>query len=130
MVNTINNNIKIEPTYVTFEQAKLLKEKDFDLLVNAYFSDNGREEHLQDKYKANYNCRVSVGLTHSKPEQWQVVEWLRVKHKIDVMIGRTLNKKHTYHYSIFTDDVYTSQEFETPQEAYSSAFDYILTNLI
>jgi hypothetical protein len=46
------------------------------------------------------------------------------------MIGRTLDKKHTYHYSIFTNKVKCSQEFKTPQEAYSAAFDYILKEMI
>ena len=137
--------MKIEPTYVTFEQAKLLKEKEFDLMVNAYFEDNGREELIQNKYQANYNCSTSLGLTHSKPEQWQVVEWLRLKHGIHIHNETDSYGEDWYpKLSICSKESWENLELrniinkfrygildcKTPQEAYSAAFDYVLSNLI
>ena len=110
----------IQPTYATFEQAKLLKEKE---CKEGYWS-----------YK---------GL---KIEQWQIVEWLRVKHNIDLQnicnygrLGRTyrmgiifINEKKEVD-TIFLrpiDTPFKFIEFNSPQEAYSAAFDYILKELI
>ena len=104
--------MNIQPYYCTFEQAKLLKEKGFD-----------------GEYWSNGILRI---------EQWQVVEWLRVEKSIwvgvDVNINgffaniiREWNKK---------DDAWEVRSIGhvkkhiTPQEAYSAAFDYVLTKLI
>jgi hypothetical protein len=127
-------------TYVTWEQAKLLKEKGFEVMVSAYFQDNGKEELIQNKYPANYNSIYSVGVTHSRPEQWQVVDWLRVNHGIWVSGRRScviINNEAfdkfmpTIEFVPQTEfDIDNLTSFDTPQEAYSAAFDYILKELI
>lgn len=80
--------------------------------------------------------------TYSAPEQWQVVEWLRITHDIHITYGCDYNWKlkecrgKAKFYYIINFDLLDSLDknlepkflFDTPQEAYSTAFDYILQN--
>jgi hypothetical protein len=130
--------------FVTFEQAKWIKEKGFDVPVFYCFDLLGNDKRLDEIW--SQGCEGGMSLEDwlwdynspdfnliSKPEQHQVVEWFRVNHGIWV--------------SVFNDDVNyfwmgivlatkkrlkdgNAKEFDTPQEAYSAAFDYILNNLI
>jgi hypothetical protein len=67
------------------------------------------------------------------PEQWQVVEWLRVNHGEFVSTEIYLGK---YRYVIYKANNPHScrtpwrdnKLFNSPQEAYSAAFDYIKDN--
>jgi len=162
--------MNIQPTYVTFEQAKLLKEKGFDLEVECFYSKNGqfnwlkphREyEHLhnysniiQDYFNGKYNwnslnvdegmvclktafseCDEWCNCECSAPEQWQVVEWLRVEK--DIWVQVEMNYWSAYGFKVITfkkafSNPYIDEMNETTtlQEAYSAAFDYILTKLI
>ncbi len=114
----------IQPHYVSFQQAKLLKEKGFEDIHIDY----GQNQML------NYS---------KPPEQWQVVEWLRLKGIIIELIVDG-----------WKDDNNVSEEFlcyrifiwqigkpkpghngdigalATPQQAYAVAFDHILNYLI
>ena len=140
--------MKIEPIYVTFEHAKLLKEKGFDERFKAAYSLDGT--YLQSQ---NYGSPKSIQGHLGKllnpdviptnkiiyaPEQWQVIEWLRIVHGIWIKIDldETTNTDTTlkYHYEcikIETDFRWSKAKvFDTPQEAYSEAFDYTLNNLI
>jgi hypothetical protein len=122
----------IEPKYSTFEQAKWLKEKGFNLpTLNWYHRGN-------KKFNTNDLLFSMNKLTdnYSAPEQWQVVEWLRVNHGIWVSPGIiTLNGvvKWFPRYFKFASTLLEISEdidgnFDTPQEAYSTAFDYIKDN--
>jgi len=99
----------IQPTYLTFKQTKLLKEIGF--------------EDIQIDYGLNQmlnNCKA--------PEQWQVVEWLRINHSIWVEV---LTEKSLFIFQIkkIGKGGFIAGKFEnTPQEAYSAAFDYVLNN--
>lgn len=102
----------VQPTYVTSDQVKKLKEKKFyeedDLIV--------------------------------MPEQWEVIEWLRVNHKIwiaiDVDCRDFFGTDLLFFFRICSvgEDLrclYTSEKyFETPEEATSTAIDITLNNLI
>ena len=138
---------EIKPTYVTFEQAKLLKEKGFDIklkdwwisanphVVKAYYNkfddieSKGHEEMILSKehHSESYNVLHAPAY-----EQWQVVEWLRVNHGI--WINVTIAQETKWEYIIGDietfDSLYYSPMFNSPQEAYSAAFDYVLNNLI
>jgi len=137
--------MEIKPTYVTWEQAKLLKEKGFDEECKFYY-DLGFKEltfHVEDTWK---NSEIQNGYPNgvfeklgkypmiSAPEQWQVVEFLRINHGIWVIVLPELlnGEKIRYYPSIFEKGVGEDieQYFDTPQEAYSAAFDYILKELI
>jgi hypothetical protein len=132
-------NKEIKPTYVSFEQAKWLKEIGFDEVTNTIFMTN----HITEVIFENIN-----GLKHSdgnnpfisRPEQWEIIEWLRVNHGIWVEIHHIktfgINRFHIiiwkygegdYH-TIHCDNNVGYEVYDTPQEAYSAAFDYILNN--
>ncbi len=83
-----------------------------------------------------FGCSKERGYleTYSAPEQWQVIEWLRVNHGIVLLPIYDVTSKH-FGYNIITKETsnYTDPKYagwETPQEAYSAAFDYILKELI
>jgi hypothetical protein len=154
--------------YVTFEQAKWLKEKGFNLLLPYYYFEDGefREYSLTgtngyygEEYKfslsefnENWNdewltkksgdrcfgCSKDRGYfeTFSAPEQHQVVEWLRVNHGIWISCYPTSNPLKCQ-FRIYKNDNgvmgqvyddYMGKEFNSPQEAYSAAFDYLIKN--
>ena len=116
----------IQPTYVSFEQAKLLKEKGFDELCNKLYHYNG-----SDCIKLINKNSENLGL--SAPEQWIVVEWMRVNHEIDLDVRkvRAADNSTGYVWVIFEIDALPiSKKVKTPQEAYSAGIDYVLNNLI
>jgi hypothetical protein len=126
-------NNKIEPTYVTFEQAKLLKEKGLYFPLssdNCYWTSDG-------KRIASYNWFTPEELSNyvDSLQQWQVVEFLRINHSIWVEV-RYYEFVKMFIYEIVglnNNKGMTSrgvEHFDTPQKAYSAAFDYILKELI
>jgi hypothetical protein len=134
--------MKIEPTYITFEQAKWLQEKGFDVPTYGYY--NGLNFYLGE-YKNHSQTTIGDTPMHkrligyvSAPEQWQVVEWLRVNHGIWVSPGIiTLNgvaKWFARYFKVVNGLLEIPKDiddnFDTPQEAYSALFDYILKELI
>jgi hypothetical protein len=124
---------EIKPTYVTFEQAKLLADKNFNELCNQGY--NKSEEYLGNLV-VNFPNKNSEDIVISAPEQWQVLEWLRLNHGIWIMVCFA-NKTQwffdilNYGYSGHKKSIYRSNyDYVSPQEAYSAAFDYILKELI
>jgi hypothetical protein len=115
--------VKIEPTYITFEHAKWVNKK--GLLISC-----------EKRYNKNGTFNYSKNWSISAPEQWQVVEWLRVNHGIwveslhrgdmgdfifkVVELNENNWKKHPHYIH--------NEGFNSPQEAYSAAFDYIKDN--
>ena len=141
---------------VTYEIAKWLKEKGFDQNINnAWFNRVGnylgicnvKEDGTQVTYSNTYSSAELVtreyyneccSYRYCAPEQWQVVEWLRVNHGIWISSYPTSNPKKCQ-FRIYQNnngvmgqvyDDYMGKEFNSPQEAYSSAFDFVLTKLI
>jgi len=85
--------------------------------------------------------------TVKAPEQWMVVEWLRVKHNINVeanylpnifkyrWVAKPMNIipnsfKTAIEYVAIADRYYGKENFDSPQKAYSAAIDHVLNNLI
>jgi hypothetical protein len=141
--------MEIKLTYATFEQAKKLKEKGFNVECRNYYleKDKALYEGFEDEYWGDYRCRNwnadVIGIKPfqgfvSAPEQWQVIEWLRVEKGIWIQIfpiGE--DKEMKYYCKIIKNDNgwvkivhQISTIVITPQEAYSAAFDYILKELI
>jgi hypothetical protein len=126
---------EIKPTYITFEQAKWLKEKGFKIGSNRGYLPNGELSYSQYASLC-YNDEEDYPTRYSAPEQWQVVEWLRVNHGIwveslhrgdmgdfifkVVELNENNWKKHPHYIH--------NEGFNSPQEAYSAAFDYIKDN--
>ncbi len=138
-------------THVTSEQAKWLKEIGFDeVCEDAYLIlENGdvipyNEFGLKldwNKHKSSIDYKRTFV---SRPEKHKVVEWLRVNRNIDLQpicnygqLGRTyrmgiifINKEGEVD-TVFLrpiDTPFKFIEFNSPQEAYSEAFDYIKEN--
>jgi hypothetical protein len=125
---------------VTFEQAKLLKEKNFNIDVKSYYT-TSEEFTPKDYYyygnEINYNSPINdinnINGTISRPEQWQVVEWLRVNHGIWVCVDREEGSTY-WKFNIRLLQLKGHKyggfggEFNSPQEAYSAAFEYIKDN--
>jgi hypothetical protein len=142
---------KIEPVYVTYEQAKWLKDIGFDEPTYGYYDNLN---FYVGEYKNHASNTIGDTSIHkrligyiSAPEQWQLAEWLRVNHGIwvysecdvygeywfpkilpcskTVWANNELREKieeFTRHRNLF---------YKTPKEANSAAFDYINdTNLI
>lgn len=135
--------------YVTFEQAKWLKEKGFDIECKYYYDLKLKELtfHVEDYWK---NSEIENGYPKgvfeklgkfpmiSAPEQHQVVEWLIVNYSLWISCYPTSNPLKCQ-FRIYKNDNgvmgqvyddYMGKEFNSPQEAYSAAFDYIKDNNI
>jgi hypothetical protein len=127
---------QIEPTYVSFEQAKLLKEKGFKS-KSKYYRGNGELVNtphiIENDYRHTNN--MMQRFRWEAPEQWQVVEWLRVNH--DIWIAITINGLD----KLFTFDIHNYKQqgslgniqnggYNSPQKAYSAAFNYILKEIL
>jgi hypothetical protein len=138
----------IEPTYVTFEQAKWLKEIGFnEYCVIKYFLKKPSGYNINYNKETPYNITGYDGILLNEKyidnnvfiyasEQWQVVEWLRINHGIwveslhrgdmgdfifkVVELNENNWKKHPHYIH--------NEGFNSPQEAYSAAFDYIKDN--
>jgi len=112
--------------YVTFEIAKLLKEKGFNDGADYWYSVEGSLYHVNEfnncsGYIPDHSCDA--------PTRSDVVDWIYEKHGIWIEVSRDYaNGKYIYQYFIDTHN----QEFgfNTPQEAYLTGIKYTLNNLI
>jgi hypothetical protein len=119
---------------VTFEQAKWLKEKGFDVDCKSKFL-RGEIEYsgIHNPFFAEPKEDIV-----ERPEQWQVVEWLRINHGIWISVGNVYSEYTHWAYGIgkenkgmilpFREGQDNHDYFNSPQEAYSAAFDYIKDN--
>ena len=123
----------ITEDYVSFEVAKLLKEKGFDELTYACFSSNGKE--------TRYGYRAT-GDDINRPTLQMAMKWLREVHNLhcavdyDFVLGwycQITSLKETVEYDYeemkhYHPDKYNG--FSSPEEACESAIKYCLENLI
>lgn len=133
--------MEIKTHYIDFKTAKWLKEKGFDVpTLYCYLGDSSLQYSSGDE-NDNELYNHNKWDNYSTPEQWQVVEWLRVVHGIwvEVGVGNLFHKDKFYilikkynidRWDLTSLDNKTHSPYDIPQEAYSAAFDYILTNLI
>ncbi len=138
---------EIKPINVSFEQAKVLKEKGFDIWVQKHYDGYVPDElRCSNGFKMPKYCPqipkfdyMSLNMVYYAPEQWQVVEWLRVNHGIWIVVNIAIddkwyfelyNLKDKRNAEIIIGDENITDYHNSPQEAYSAAFDYILNNLI
>jgi hypothetical protein len=135
--------MEIKSTYVTFEQAKLLKEKGFNYRV--YKEYTPQFDFITDT-DTSANCviggecamKYAAEDSFAAPEQWQVVEWLRVNHGIWIQIEFGKDEDQIwfdwYIYKLELGYDYSNESsysgFNSPQEATSAAINYVLNNLI
>ncbi len=131
---------QIKPAYATYEQAKKLEEKGFDcnsdynqwILAKDKGDDSKRfichSDELENYTYINEEEQFNVYHCLAIPEQWQIVEWLRINHGIWVSIRVSNNKFNLLVTNLSGDILFNDSAFNTPQEAYSAAFDYIKDN--
>jgi hypothetical protein len=129
--------MEIKPTYVTFEQAKWLKEKGFKYYCQTSYWNNKLTYHTPGYPLENGETSQENYYDFPRyyaPEQWQVVEWLRVKKGIWVHVYYLTDRKcwgwDCYKYledGLLNDPAFSfNMNLQSPQEAYSSAFDFLL----
>ena len=138
----MNNNIKEQ--LVSFEEAKLLKEKEFQVFCSHYFDSKGNlvEPFLENGSSTDIEFRVDFSdflenynyskhqNTFSAPTQQLAIDWIRIDFGI-----------HIYCYNNGTSWIGSCQSIsgaikkfitnnKTPEEAKSAAIKYTLLNLI
>jgi hypothetical protein len=96
--------MEIKPMYVTDQQKWLLQEKGLKEVKG-----------------------ISIGI-----QQWEVVKWLLEKHQIWITITSISQESWQWHITKPGDSLgkLYEEDFYTPEEAYSAAFDYVLKELI
>lgn len=129
----------IKEDYVSFEVAKLLKEKGFDGDINAYYHiwDNGNKVCSAQEF----SCSEAPHLYILAPTHQMAMKWLREKHKILITIipqeiGLGVDKLCYGIYKI-TEDLYqplcngkTDSLVNSYEEAVEAAIKYCLEHLI
>lgn len=127
-----------EPKYVTYNVAKLLKEKGFDLPCIYFWFEKGnisKPSRKQFQIPFNWN-NFESGMRRSAPLQSDVVDWLLEKHGIWVSVDTNSTRKWLWRInqieldSFIQNDDFNEDYFNSPKEAYESAFKYTLTELI
>ena len=128
----------ITEDYVSFETAKLLKEKGFDIPCMGRYSVRSKEFHLDCTKRCNngglFECAA--------PTLQMAMKWLREVHKIGIFpstytftIGYSTEERHPYGtaiinlvtYELITNDIMPRNSYEQAAEA---AIKYCLENLI
>ena len=130
---------QITEDYVSFETAKLLKEKGFTLPVKNYYSlyTEDVKYNLQKKYGAKKNWN-SFALAVSRPSQSLVMKWLREEKDVQIeipIVGTDTwvsPTKWMYGFRCQTKDVIDGRNanFSSYEEAAEVAIKYCLENLI
>lgn len=122
----------IEPTYVSFEQAKWLKEKGYKS-KSRYYDGSGKLVSVPNisgndyRHTNNYMQRFRW----EAPEQWEVVEWFEQRFNVYIdtrCVNSTRGDNFEFCIHKMNDIIETKNGFNTRQEAYSAALDYINEN--
>ena len=132
----------ITEDYVSFEIAKLLKEKGFDEICFTWYTGKGKfkqGKNTYDDYHMNHFQDMDVAKC-SAPTLQMAMKWLREVHKIHIQIWILEEKgywfdiekiindqyKHKSLYSTGLEDIY----FESHEQACEAAIKYCLEILI
>lgn len=124
---------QITEDYVSFETAKLLKEKGFDVpsfkpeeWLFCMYDEQGKLH--WGAYSDNWYCRVTLQMA---------MKWLRKTHEIFIRPNTSFLYPIRYYCEIFcygdnlkTQQDVTTENFESPEEACEAAIKYCLENLI
>ena len=125
----------MKEAYVSFETAKLLKEKGFDVCTKSFYK-------KIDQLLHHNTCALAYwgnSTTLPAPTQQMAMKWLREVHNIDVCVCRELDEHNEcfdgYIAVVYDNKVYkvTIRDAEKDllyEEACESAIKYCLTNLI
>ena len=123
----------ITEDYVSFETAKLLKEKGFNRypLFPCYKEDSGEFIDIPTTLDTINYCFIPA------PTLQMAMKWLREVHKIFIRSNISFLYPIRYYCEIFcygdnlkTQQDVTTENFESPEEACEAAIKYCLENLI
>ena len=126
--------MEIKPTYLTYQQSKILKEKGCDAKSNKGYYQHGTTQLVLRKDSEPIDSELCNAY-----EQWQIVEWLRINNNIIVYVEFITSPSNKFRPNIVTKDgegllsnhiILTNYCSYSPGEALSSAFDYVLKNLL
>lgn len=131
----------ITENYVSFETAKILKEKSFDAKCD-YFYVNGKLVRSQG-FACNWNDGETLFADYnnecSAPTLQMVMKWLREIHNIHIVVYPYTDKKghhfnflfDTYAYGCWHElGIYITDSWNTYEQACEVAIKYCLENLI
>ena len=121
----------ITEDYVSFEIAKLLKEKGFDEPCKARYDNNGTLHY--EKYPIEAS-RAEMYNSILCPTRQMTIKWLREVHNIFIVNNYINEKNSSYIISLWQgDNCYkniTSKDYPIYEEAVEAAIKYCLENLI
>lgn len=133
----------ITEDYVSFETAKLLKEKGFNEYCMAFRSPNsvGAKGLFYSQHSIrNYEEGKTIGAAVACPTLQMAMKWLREVHDIYIMIDKDFVTENGWHYVVVrkqdwannADNGLIQQESNnyTYEEASEAAIRYCLENLI
>lgn len=127
----------ITEDYVSYEVAKILKEKGFEGDVNGYYHiwDNGHRVCTVQEFSHSEAPHLYI----PSPTHQMAMKWLREIHKIDIDIISRLSlnadNDHNYSYVIkhqydkYHYNTYTDGEYQYFEDAVEEAIKYALENL-
>jgi hypothetical protein len=116
----------ITEDYVSFETAKLLKEKGFDVYVSSFYDNEGKFS----RKEADWNW--NIGPRYSAPTLQMAMKWLREVHNIAV----ETEWEHLWYAYVKpmtakpSEEDYYQCESSKYEEACEAAIKYCLENLI
>ena len=121
-------NTYITEDYVSFEVAKLLKEKGFGELTCGFYYDNYTEELIVSS-PSNHNGSIN---SIAAPSQAQAMKWLREEKEIAIeILMNGVGEWYCDLYNTKTLNHYTEMDYvKSYEEACEAAIKYCLTNLI
>lgn len=125
--------------YVSYETAKLLKEKGFNGILPCVYIDtkkSNKKQCLLDTL-CNYNDGHIKDVI-SAPTLQMAMKWLREVHKLDIDVSiEYKNSKKVYYYSVLKktiirdiDCLHSETNFDSYEQACDAAIKYCLENLI
>ena len=128
----------ITEDYVSFETAKLLKEKRFDGECSIYYDVEDRELDEPNRHELAYDYN---NIYIKAPTLQMAMKWLREKHKLFIQVNivphTTITMEQKYYlFSIHKDrrrlhrDDVPINYYNTYEEACEAAIKYCLKNLI
>ena len=117
--------------YVSFETAKLLKEKGFDEATYHYYNTTGAR--WFESVLVRHNSQGGIAC----PTLQMAMKWLREVHGIDISIDLRFRSEDedvyikSWRYTVYhTDEIEDFGDSDTYEEACEAAIKYVLENLI
>ena len=138
-MNTTDTDF-LNEDYVSFETAKLLKEKGFKgfSIINIYDEDavNAYIKELEEKHLPYSSDDPKLKeFYYTIPTLQMAMKWLREKYEIDIIISRHIRGKRTTFFDRIEKRTYIEHQskrnlYPSYEEACEAAIKYCLRNLI